>query len=178
MKKIIALTLCLMMCAGCALAGTMPVELEPLSQKYALAYYLPEGVKSVDFSDAYGMKTATFLMEDESMPNYIMVISYSEVLHEKSLSDLSDEEIASLVAFTAADAESHAYEVIEMEDGWPGVRIDYDEESASDWVDAFTVIDGYILQVHGWHSDFSELTEEESAFAFTLLDSVSITDAE
>lgn len=178
MKKLLALTLCLLLLAGNALAGTMAVQLEPLTEKFNLAYVLPEEVTGVQVYDAYGVKTLFFEMADEAMPNYIMVVSYSEVLHDKSLSDLSEEEIASLVAFTAADADVHAYEVIEMEDGWPGVRIDYDEESQSDWVDAFTVLDGYIIQVHGWHTDFSELTEEEGAFAFTLLDGASIAEAE
>jgi len=63
-----------------------------------------------------------------------------------------------------------------MEDGWPGVLVVYEGagEDEGDWVDAFTVIEGYIIQVHGAHKDFSELTEAEEQYAFMLLDSVDI----
>lgn len=174
MKKIIALTVCLLMFASVAMAGTAPLEVKSLNNGKVLVVALPEGVTSVEINTFEDLQLVDFELEDENMPFYMMTVSYSEILHEKSLDELSDEEIALLVAYTAADSESHEYEVVEMADGWPGVLVKY--EGQDDWVDAFTVIDGYIIQIHGFHADFSELTEEENQFAMTLLDSIDIVD--
>lgn len=65
---------------------------------------------------------------------------------------------------------------MEMADGWPAVLIDYEGES--DWTDAFTLISGYLVQVHGHHDDFAPMTTEEDEYAFTLLDSVNIVETE
>lgn len=176
MKKICVLTLCLVLLASTAMAGTMPLELVKLSDTLNLVYELPEGVKSADVSDVYDMKVVSYEMEDETMPTYMLVISYSEPLHEKDIKDLSDEEIEALVAYTAMDSEGYTYEVIEMEDGWPAVLIDFEGES--DWVDAFTVINGYLVQLHGYHEDFAPLTDAENAFALQLLDGANIVEAE
>lgn len=176
MKKFMILTLCLLMLAGTALAGTTN-EITPLSKKYNLIYNgAIEGVKSITVEDVYDMKTLTYELEDESMPQYTLYVSYSDMLHEMDITDMSDEEIAAVVALTALDSETHLYDVIEMEDGWPGVLIDYGD--AYDWVDAFTIISGYFVQVHGAHADFSPLTQAENDFAFTLLDSVEVAAAE
>lgn len=174
MKKLIALTVCLLMFAGVAMAGTMPLEVKELNNGKTLVVALPEGVTSAEINTFEDLQLVDFELEDEAMPFYMMAVSYSEILHEKSLSDLNDDEIKMLVAYTAADSETHEYEVEEMEDGWPGVLVKY--EGQDDWVDAFTVIDGYIIQIHGFHQDFSELTEEENQYALTLLDSVDIVD--
>lgn len=176
MKKFLVMLLCLMMVSASALAGTMPVEVQKLTDTKTLVYLVPEGAKDYKLEDIYDMKFITVEMNDEAMPEYYIIVSYSDVLHEKDITDLSDEELAAVVSYTAADSEEHAYEVIEMEDGWPGVLVKYEGES--DWVDAFTIISGYIIQVHGAHSDFAEMTDAEMDFAFTLLDSMDVVDAE
>lgn len=176
MKKIFALTLCLLMLAGTALAGTAPLAVRHLTDKLDLVFAIPEGVKDVQIDDIYDMKVLTIVMEDASMPTYTLAVSYSEVLHEKDITDLTEEELNAVIGLTALDSDAFFYEMVEMDDGWPAVLIQYEEGSESDWVDAFTVIAGYFIQVHGVHDDFSPLTEEENVYAFTLLDCIDIVD--
>lgn len=172
MKKVFVLMLCLLMLAGSALAGTMPVEVQELTEKLTLVYLKPDGVKEMEVADVYDMKVVTFELEDESMPNYLMVISYSDELNGMDMTDLTEEQVAHVVALTAADSEEHSYQMINMADEWPAVLVDYEGES--DWVDAFTIISGYLIQIHGAHDDFAPLTDAESEFAFTLLDCIDI----
>lgn len=175
MKRMILLASSLLLIAGVALAGTQPLEVQDLGGGKTLVFAQPEGVKSAAIEDVYGMKIVTFELEDASMPDYVMVVSYSDALEEQDLPELSEEQIAELVALTAADSETHHYQMVEMADGWPAVLVQY--EGGSDWVDAFTVISGYFIQIHGAHEDFAELTEAEDTYAFTLLDCVDIVES-
>lgn len=173
MKKIcMLLVLCLLLGSVSAMAGTAPIDLMKLTDKVGLIYLIPDGVKDVSVEDVYNMKILTYEMEDEWMPDYKLIISHSELLDGRDITDLTEEEIDTLVAYTALDSEAYGYEVIKMEDGWPAILISF--EGTSDWVDAVTVISGYIIQMHGAHADFSPLTKEENDFAFDLLDTVDI----
>lgn len=176
MKRILILTLCLSLLCVSALAGTLPVELEVMGDGCTLVYGLPEGVSDIVTKEHLdGMVTMSFVLEDDTMPNYIMVISPSETdkLSGKSMTDLTAQEIEELVAYTAEESTAYDYEMVTMQDGWPAALI-LNEEGESDWVDAFTVIEGYFIQIHGWHDDFATLTDAENQFAFTLLDNVDI----
>lgn len=172
MKKCAILTLCLVMLASVALAGTTPIEVEPLTNKYALIYTQPEGVASIEIMDIGDMKVLTYTMEAAGSPTYVLTVSHSEVLDGLDLTDLSDEAIGQLVMLTAYEAENFTYEHIIMDDGWPAVLIIYEDDS--DMVDAFTLTEGYLIQMHGYHADFSELTEAEDRMALTLLDDVNV----
>lgn len=175
MKKYAVLALCLLLAATTAQAGTIN-ELMRLNDEVMLVYMQPEGVASIDIADSAGMKVLTYTMEDSSMPRYVLTISYSDLLHERDITDLSEAEIEQLVAVTAVESEAYSHEVVEMEDGWPAVLLLNDEvDGGSDWVDAFTLISGYLVQIHGYHlDDFRPLTEAEDRMALTLLDSVDI----
>lgn len=172
MKRFFVLLLCMMLMATAALAGTASVDLKRLTDTVGLVYLQPDDVKSILVEDIYDMKVLTYTMADASMPVYVMTISHSEVLDGRNIGDLSKEEIENLVSITAYDSEAFQYETVEMDDGWPAVHIVYEGES--DWVDAFTVIEGYLVQVHGYHLDFSTLTDEEDQMVLTLLDTVDI----
>lgn len=172
MKKVLILSICLLLVATSAMAGTAPVDLKRLTDDVGLVYVQLDGVADIQVEEVYDLTIVTYTMEDASMPNYRLVISHSDLLDGKDITDLSEEELGQLVAYTALDAEEFSYAVVEMEDGWPAVVIDYEGES--DWTDAFTLISGYLIQMHGYHDDFSPLTDEESAYAFTLLDSVDV----
>lgn len=176
MKKCAILTLCLVMLASVALAGTAALRVEALTSKHSLVYAQPEGVASIEVMGIGDMKVLTYKMEDPASPTYVLTVSHSEVLDGLDIGDLSDDVIEQLVALTAYEAENFTYERLEMEDGWPAVLIIYEDDS--DMVDAFTLIDGYLMQMHGYHADFSELTEAEDRMAFTLLDSVNVVPAE
>lgn len=178
MKKSILLVLCLVLVGSSALAGTMPITLKQLTNSVSLVYAQPDGVSAIDAANVGDMKVLTYTMEDPSMPVYVLTVSHSDLLNERDITDLEDTELAQLVEYTAFDSETHHYEVIEMQDGWPAVLIQYDGESESDWVDAFTLISGYLVQMHGYHTDFRTLTEEEDQMAFTLLDSINIVETE
>lgn len=176
MKKLIVLLLCLAMLPVAALAGTVPMEVRDLGDNRTLLYVLPEGVQSVEMQEVYDMGIVTFELEDKAMPNYVMVISYSDELYERDLTELSEEEISALADLTAGDSEAHSYSVVKMDDDWPAVLVTYDEDT--DWVDAFTVINGYIIQIHGAHADFAPLTDAEDHYALTLLDGIDIVETE
>lgn len=176
MKKILILTLCLLMMASVAMAGTTPLEVKELTDSLTLVYALPEGVTDVKIDDVYDMKLITFELEDETMPNFVMVVSYSDLLEDRDITDMDDAEIATIAALTVTDSDHHTYDKVEMADGWPAVLIDVDNDGEDDWVDAFTIISGYIIQLHGWHDDFSLITEAEMDMAYTLLDSIDIVD--
>lgn len=179
MKKCALLALCLLLVATAAQAGTTN-ELMHLNDEVSLVYMQPEGVASIDVADSNGMKVLTYTMEDASMPRYVLTISYSDLLHERDITDLTEAEIEQLVAVTAIESEAYRHEVVEMEDGWPAVLLLNEEgDSGSDWVDAFTLISGYLVQIHGYHpDDFRPLTEAEDRMALTLLDSVDIVETE
>lgn len=176
MKKLIVLLLCLAMLPVAALAGTVPMEVRDLGDNQTLLYVLPEGVRGVEMQEIYDMGILTFDLEDATMPNYIMVVSYSDELHEKDLTELSEDEIGILADLTAGDSEAYSYRIVEMDDGWPAVQVTFDEDT--DWVDAFTVISGYFIQIHGAHEDFAPLTDAEDNFALTLLDGIDIVETE
>lgn len=176
MKKIIVLLLCLALLPVAALAGTAPLEVRDLGDNMTLVYALPEGVNNIEIEEIYEMGVVTFDLEDATKPQYIMTISYGEELQDQDLSDLTQDELDALAVLTAGDSEAWTYETKIMEDGWPAIWITYDEET--DWVDAFTVISGYFIQIHGWHEDFSPLTAEEDAFALTLLDGIDFVETE
>lgn len=176
MKKILTLTLCLLMMASVAMAGTQPLEVKELTDKLTLVYEIPEGVKSVEIDDVYDMKLISFELEDETMPNFVMVVSYSDLLDDRDITDMDDAEIAAIAELTVTDSDHHTYDRIEMNDGWPAVVIDILNDGEDDWVDAFTIISGYIIQLHGWHDDFSLITDAQMDMAFTLLDSIDIVD--
>lgn len=176
MKKLIVLLLCLAMLPVAALAGTVPMEVRDLGDNLTLLYVLPEGVRGVEMQEVYDMGIVTFDLEDDTMPSYVMVVSYSDELYEKDITELSEEEIATLAGLTAGDSDAHSYRVVEMDDGWPAVLVTYDEDT--DWVDAFTVINGYFIQIHGAHKDFAPLTDAEDNYALVLLDGIDIVETE
>ena len=176
MKKVLVICIALLLMATSAMAGTAPLALKELADGVSLVYLQPEGVAEVTVEDTDGMTVVTYKMEDESMPNYRLVISHSDVLHGMDLGDLDEDQLAILVGYTAMDSHEYSYFMMEMDDGWPAVLIDYEGES--DWTDAFTLISGYLVQVHGHHDDFAPMTLEEDEYAFTLLDSVNIVETE
>lgn len=176
MKKVIVMLMALLLMATSAMAGTAPVALKELADGVSLVYLQPDGVAEVTIEESEGMTVVNYKMVEEGMPNYRLAISHSDVLNGMDLGDLDEDQIAILVGYTGMDSHEYSYTMMEMADGWPAVLIDYEGES--DWTDAFTLISGYLVQVHGYHDDFMPMTYEENEYAFTLLDSVNIVETE
>ncbi|MBR5111730.1 MAG: hypothetical protein IK099_16235 [Clostridia bacterium] len=150
MKKIIAITLCLAMLLGCAAMaetaektymGTVSVK-----GAFDLKCTIPEGYDLITEPMDNGNIVSVITPKDETKPSMMLSIAFNEIYADtKRLSDVDAETLAEI-----EDSFREEYEVeISYTETAKGTKLlmAKEVEGAVDWVDFYTIYEGYEIEI-------------------------------
>lgn len=171
MKHLIALTLAAVLafsCAGLALAEAQTYDLFPVAGKVMLTVTLDREPLYITTDEAFselGASRAT--VETEGLAPCVISIAKSDIAEDESLADMGEETIEMIAA--------HVAEQFDNPEIVTGTAGDFAYIAVKSYGEAgnihsiFTIVKGYFVQTDQYHEDFSELTEEDGAFAREVL---------
>lgn len=174
MKKAIALLLMLTMLAATPLALAVPVKLTESASGFDVNLDLPDGA-SVSM-ETYGDVPYTFItFADATKPLIYISVAASEEYEGVTMGDLSKDEVEQLFTAVSADMDSPSYSVETTDGGYTYLFVQDDSESDS----ALMILlkDGYFIQMSVWNANYDVLTDDDTATAVALLDTLSITES-
>lgn len=163
MKKFFALllTLSLLCCAALAESTGLTSVVLPL----------PEGAEIVqNYADEsyYGAQ-----IRKDGVADVMLIVAPSEIYADKSLSELSDDELAELTELIMEDmAAESTYTLETTPSGNQYLMIRERGEGNSNVI--LTVYRGYFIQLTQFNEDFSELTDADEAFLLDLFHALDI----
>ncbi len=172
MKKILAVTLTAMMLLINGLAYAQPEKLLEPSATFDLEVTLPEGASLEQTMVNGELSLIHILFEDEAMPGYTVMISYSEEYGQSMMADLTAEQLEALYQTIAPEMQDPSYEMRTLEDGI--VMMVVNENTDNDYAYVITIYEGYFIQAYIAHDDYAPLTTQEVDALITLMDNVYI----
>ena len=161
MKKIIALLLCGLLLSGMALADEAPVGKTIIVKgEFAITARLPEGYTLEVRKVKAGTVAGALVSEDETKPEILLGISFSEEFDDRKLNDLSEEEIQDLLTETD-ELFTHPKHVIqETSHGTKMIGV-YEDSAEMDQFDIFTLWNGYFIEVFVVAREGHPLTQDQ-----------------
>jgi hypothetical protein len=147
MKKIIALLLCGLLLFGAALADEAPAGKTIIVKgEFAITAKLPEGYTLEVTKIKSGAVAGALVSEDETKPEILLGISFSEEFDDRKLNDLSEEEIQDLLAETDELFSNPQHVIQETSHGTKLIGV-YEDSAEMDQFDIFTLWNGYFVEV-------------------------------
>ncbi len=174
MKKIVSfvLALTMLMMAGAALAETIkPAE---FARSFDVEITLPEGATTA--ANEVGENTMTAItLAEAGKPGYVFIISPSDMqaLDGKKMSELTDEEKASLVEAMSLGMDSPSERWVTLDNGGLLLLVEENTE-ANDYAYATTLYDGFFIFVYASYEDYDKMTEEDIQVMIDIMQSLKI----
>lgn len=143
MKKIFALLLAVMLVPAFALAeAAEPVSVQ-VNDTLSISVVVPDGYL---FEEAWYGDVLYAHMTPEEEGKLLMVLSlgYSEEYADRSINDLTDEELESLIAVSKEDFANPVETISETAEGTKLIIVDENSEY-DEYVEIYTVYDGYFI---------------------------------
>lgn len=173
MKKAIALLLMLTMLAATPFALAAPVKLTENASGFDVTVDLPaDATVSVESYDDVPYTFITFA--DATKPLIYISVAASEEYEGVTVGDLSKDELEQLFTAVSADMDSPSYSVETTDGGYTYLFVQDDSESDSALMILLT--DGYFIQMSVWNANYDVLTNDDTATAVALLDTLAITE--
>jgi len=172
MKRILALLLtavsvCLITCAA-----AQDVTIHGEDTAFFVKVTLPLGaqLKSSEMLDEYSMVTADFRADGK--PLIIITTAIDEKYIGLSLSDLSREEVESIISTITVEMSEPETQLRTSDDGYDYIVANETTEK-NDVSDTVMLVNGYFIMVHVYYEDFSELSEEDNEIGPDIMDTLS-----
>ena len=180
MKHLIALALAALLalsCAGIALSEAQTYDLFTVGDKAMLTLTIDCEPLYITLDETFtelGASHAT--VETDGLAQCVISVAKSDIAEDQSLTEMGEEGLESLKARV-----SEQFENPEILTGKIGdityIAIKTCSET-SDVHSVFTIEKGYFLQLDQFHADFSELNEEDEAFARNVLAGLNVRELE
>ena len=175
-KKLLSALLAALMVFGVSFALAEDVTLPEVSPTFDLTMTLPEGatIESYMFEDA---SFNTITLADAAKPIYMVSIAYDDLYMDRSLPDLTPEELEDLYhsAIGMMDEETATYTMHTLDDGVM-IMIVYESENP-EFADVLTIRDGFFIEMFGGYDSGAEskpVTKEDIEYAVELIDAIQI----
>lgn len=170
MKKLLCLTLAALMIAGVACAEIATVETTiPLTQPDSpvTITLTCDSALEVEFADDVpsGMVRATVHSAEHA--DVVISIAPSELYVDRSMADLTEEELDELRAIAGEQYENPSFATETSPEGNLYLFVSSNDESDIDSL--FTIYEGYFVELIQYHEDYSEQTDADDDFARSLL---------
>ena len=170
MKKLLCLTLAALMIAGVACAEIATVETTiPLTQPDSpvTITLTCDSALEVEFADDVpsGMVRATVHSDEHA--DVVISIAPSELFVDRSMADLSEEELEELRAIAGEQYANPSFATETSPEGNLYLFVSSNDESDIDSL--FTIYEGYFVELIQYHDDYSEQTDADDDFARSLL---------
>ena len=183
MKKLIALALCLMLavCSVAALAentetGTVSASLG----NNLYTWNVPAGFDASTVTSSDGSMYVYFMPEDEAKPliTFRLVMSDTEQeLSDKAVSNLPQDQQDALVAalLEEMDFADPTVEFSTTASGMEVITLNENNDQC-DYASMMFVYNDIMAECSIWHTDMSKLTDEDTATAFAIIESMVVTE--
>ncbi|MDD3336222.1 MAG: hypothetical protein PHI98_12015 [Eubacteriales bacterium] len=172
MKKLLMVLLCMALLFSGACAGAETVKLGENASSFDIQVVLPEGA-SLTYNEFENDYTNIGVIKD-GVKEVIVTIAPSEEYAGLSMNDLSDDEISLLAEQTASDFSQYTVKIDATPSGNQYVLITAGEEN--NFATLFTVYRGYFVQLAQFDTDFSALSEADTAFMLEVLYGIEFVD--
>lgn len=169
MKKILALLMAVVLTLSCVSAlaeDAKSIRFVEDSPKFDIEMAIPEGATAVakDGTDQVNVVEVTM----EGIADVLVTIAGTDVYDDRSMNDLTEEEIEALKLIASEQYEEPLLTVDETPSGNKYIHICANSE-VSDIDAIFTLYLGYFVQLTQWHEDYAEITEKDFDFMKQLL---------
>ncbi len=167
MKKIFALLLAVMLVPAFALAETAePVSVQ-VNDTLSISVVVPDGYA---FEESWYGDVLYAQMTPEEEDGLLMVLSmgYSEEYADRSINDLSDEELENLIAVSKEDFANPTETISQTSEGTKLIIVDENSEH-DEYVEIYTVYDGYFIGLLLELAGDVQVSEEELDVAVKFL---------
>ena len=170
MKKLICLTLAALMIAGMACAEIATVETTiPLTQPDSpvTITLTCDSALEVVFDEDVPTGVVRATVHSDEHADVVISIAPSELYVDRSMADLSEEELEELRTIAGEQYENPNFATETSPEGNLYLFVSSNDESDIDSL--FTIYEGYFVELIQYHEDFSEQTEADDDFARSLL---------
>ncbi len=174
MKKGIILLLCVLMLTGSAFAETM--VLNTPFQDVELTLEAPTNT-TLEQSIDNELAIIHVAYEQEGTADYHILLAKSDLegVEGRSMTDLSDEEIAQIASASAGEMEEYTYYTKLLDNGMKIIVLD-EAGDTDEHVSVFTLVQGYLLGVRSdYHGTDQTMTENDYQNTVDLLGSMTLT---
>ena len=167
MKKLLAILLsAMLLTCACACAEEAEVyHFFETSEDFDIEMPLPEGATLGDKVTSELVSGVT--VQKEGLAPVFIAIAASDLYDNKSMNDLTDDEVEQLKAIAGEDFDAPELTVDVTPSGNKYIHICANADSDVDSI--FTLYMGYFIQMTQWHEDFATITDEDYAFMQQLL---------
>jgi len=166
MKKLLALLLilALALCSAYALAEETQVQ---ISDSLSISFVVPD---AYSFQDAwYGdILYAELTPEAEGLAAMTLSIGATEEYADRSINDLSDEELDALIAVSISDFSAPTWAISETTHGTKLIVVD-ENSDYDEFAEIFTLYNGYFISMLIEPANGAQLTAEELNTAAVVL---------
>ena len=170
MKKLLGFTLAALMLAGCACAEIATVETTiPLTQPdspVTITLTCEEALE-VEFDQDVPSTMVRATVHSEEHADVVISIAPSELYVDRSMADLTEEELDELRAIAGEQYENPSFATETSPEGNLYLFVSSNDESDIDSL--FTIYEGYFVELIQYHEDYSEQTDADDDFARSLL---------
>jgi hypothetical protein len=163
MKKVLAVLIAVMMTLVMSGAFAETVRFVEDSTDFDIEMELPEG--AVVGEQVSSDMLSVCIIESEGLASVSVNIAWTDIYGDLSMNDLSEEDVEQLKELASKQYNDPVVSVETTPSGNSYIYV-----NTGEGIDAiFTLYLGYFVELTQWHDDFSELTEDDSAFMLQLL---------
>ncbi|MFH1512724.1 MAG: hypothetical protein ABIG45_05185 [Bacillota bacterium] len=173
MKKIILLLLVMVFAFSAAAADGQVIQISEDQDGFDLFLTLPENASVVSMeTDEYHVILSVAIEGKENLA--IKIVSAPDELYaDRSLADLSDEEIASIVLWYTEEMILPGTEAYVSEDGHDYIVLN-ENYGGNDSCETITLILGYHIMISVTNEDYSVLSEEDMGIGGAIMETLQV----
>ncbi len=173
MKKLFTLLLAAMLLCGAMAAAEQTVVFRDEHVNFDVTMVIPEGYTSEQAQS--GRHVHIHLVpQDAAKAEFGVSVAYSELTDERTINEMSREEIDTILAMASLDFVAPAITETQTSAGTKIYLLD-ETDSGSDYMTAVTLYKGYFVTVDINKADFSALSEADAAMALEVLGGMQMT---
>lgn len=167
MKKILLAMLCLLLLPACAPAEAAEPTVFHINDSFDIAIVIPDHytLSQEWYGDIF---YARLTPQEETIPEMIFSLGVSEEYTGRSINDLDEQELQTLIDFSIEDFANPTYAISETSMGTKLIIVDENSEH-DEYAEIFTVYDGFFTGLLIEPVGDSELTAEQIQAAVDLL---------
>lgn len=168
MKKLFAAMLCAMLVLFAAGAPAEGTEMSfTINNQLDISVVVPEHYR-FDEEWFQGVLYATLVPDADELPSMLLSMGGSEAYADKSINDLTAQELDELIAISIGDFANPTYAISETAYGTKLIIVD-ENSDADEYVEIFTLYQGYFVSVMVEPNGQRQLTADEIQLAVEFL---------
>ncbi len=167
MKKLFAVLLVVLLVPAFALAQEVEPTIIKVNDTLDISVVLPDGYAMTE--TWYGdVLYAQMDPQSEDQPLMVLSLGYSEEYADRSIGDLSEEEMDALIAISITDFANPTYDIDETSEGTKLIVVDENSEY-DEYAEIYTVYQGYFIGMLVESVGGEQLTEDNLNIAIQFL---------